>query len=133
MNGRSLSVCLDGFKSAVQPINASVPQGSVLAPTQFLIYINDLLSINSYADDSTLHTVVPRKGSGVSTRRLVATSINDDLSSIVSWGKSNLIDFNASKTNLMLILSRRDVNYFSELSMTNVNQSRESFNAHVKP
>ena len=33
LNGRSLSVCLDGFKSAVQPINAGVPQGPVLAPT----------------------------------------------------------------------------------------------------
>ena len=104
---------------------------NTIAPTLFLIYINDLLSItqssiNSYADDSTLHTVVPRKGSGVSTRRLAATSINDDLSSIVSWGKSNHINFNASKTHLMLISSRRDVNDFPELSMSNSTLSRES-------
>ncbi len=51
---------VDGHCSSPKPINSGVPQGSVLSPTLFLLFINDLLSvthspIHSYADDSTLH------------------------------------------------------------------------------
>ena len=61
LSGRSLSVMVDGSVSHPQPINSGVPQGCVLSPTLFLIFINDLLNvthnpIHSYADDSTLQS-----------------------------------------------------------------------------
>ena len=57
-NKRPLLV-LDGKSSQEYPINAEVPQGSILCPTLFLLYINDLLDdvichIAIYADDTTL-------------------------------------------------------------------------------
>ena len=59
LSNRSLSAVVDGATSSYFPINSGVPQGSVLSPTLFLLFINDLLccttnSIHSYADDSTL-------------------------------------------------------------------------------
>ena len=59
LDGRTLQVVVDGISSETFPINAGVPQGSVLSPTLFLIHINDLLAstsnpIYSYADDSNL-------------------------------------------------------------------------------
>ncbi len=59
LSGRSISAVVDGHCSSPKPINNGVPQGSVLSPTLFLLFINDLSvtngPIHSYADDSTLH------------------------------------------------------------------------------
>ena len=58
LSGRSIAAVVDGHRSDFIAINSGVFQGSVLSPTLFLIFINDLLSITSspihyFADDST--------------------------------------------------------------------------------
>ena len=57
LSNRWLSMVLDGISSQEYPINAGVPQGSILRPTLFLLYINGLpddVSYNTaiYADDT---------------------------------------------------------------------------------
>ena len=52
---------LDGKSSQEDPLNAGVPQGSILGPTPFLLYMNDLpddviYDITIYADDTTLYS-----------------------------------------------------------------------------
>ena len=59
LSNRRLRVVLDGKSSQEYPVNAGVPQDSIVGPTLFLLYINDLLddlicNIAIYADDTTL-------------------------------------------------------------------------------
>ena len=61
LSNRQLWVVLDGKSSQEYPVNAGVPQGSILGPTLFLLYINDLpddviCTIAIYADDTTLYS-----------------------------------------------------------------------------
>ena len=61
LSNRQLWVVLDGKSSQEYPVNAGVPQGSILGPTLFLLYINDLpdnvvCNIAIYADDTTLYS-----------------------------------------------------------------------------
>ena len=60
LSNRRLQVVLDGKSSQEYPVNAGVPQGSILGPTLFLLYINDLpddviCDIAIYADDTNLY------------------------------------------------------------------------------
>ena len=59
LSNRRLRVVLDGKSSQEYSVNAGVPQGSILGPTLFLLYVNDLpenvtCDIAIYADDTTL-------------------------------------------------------------------------------
>ncbi|CAH2019809.1 unnamed protein product [Acanthoscelides obtectus] len=117
ISGRKISVVIDGFSSSSHNVNAGVPQGSVLAPTLFLLHINDLLSctinpIHSFADDSTLHAGIqsdkPISAAELEKRRLATTSsLTRDLEAITAWGRNNLVQFNASKTQYCTLTNKK--------------------------
>ena len=61
LSNRRLQMVLVGKSSKEYPVIAGVPQGSILGPTLFLLYINDLpddviFDIAIYADDTTLYS-----------------------------------------------------------------------------
>ena len=91
-------VVINGCRSDCGYINVGVPQGSVLGPLLFLIYINDIIEglTNKtflYANDTSIFC--PIMNGDVS---LAVSSVNLDLNKIKTWGKKWLIMINPTKT-----------------------------------
>ena len=96
---------LDGKPSQEYPVNAGVPQDSILGPTLFLLYINDLpddviCDSAIYADDTTLYSKCDQASDLWQQLELVS-ELESDLQDTVDWGKKWLVDFNARKTQLV--------------------------------
>ena len=105
LSNRRLRVVLDGRSSQEYPVNASIPQGSILGPTLFPLYINDLpddviCNIAIYADDTTLYSKFDQ-ASDLWQQLELASELKSDLRDTVDWGRKWLVDFNAGKTQLV--------------------------------
>ena len=123
LSDRFIAAVVDGHRSSFKSINSGVPQGSVLSPTLFLIFINDLLSctsspIHSFADDSTLHYSFsfnrqPSVQQLEAARDSALAQLTSDLAKITNWGKENLVVFNASKTQFLHLSTRKPLNNYN--------------------
>ena len=106
LSDRHQVVSVNNKQSEVKPVVFGVPQGSVLGPLLFSIYINDLtLHISSgrcdmLADDTTIHT------SGRDVPSIVAT-LQSCVSDIIEWTHINHMSLNPSKTNYMILTTRQ--------------------------
>ena len=100
---------VNGVLSCSKTVACGVPQGSILSPLLFLIYINDLprslefSSARMFADDTTL------TASGESVLD-AEVAINHDLANIKQWLSANKLSLNLVKTEYLLIGSRHNIN-----------------------
>ena len=106
LSNRRLRVVLDRKSSQEYPVNAGVPEGSILCPALFLLYINALpddviCDIAIYADDTTLYYSKCGRASDLWQQLELASELESDLRDTVDWGRKWLIDFNAGKTQLV--------------------------------
>ncbi len=107
MTNRQQRVVINGQSSEWKPVSAGVPQGSILGPLLFLVYINDIVNhiqsnIRLFADDTSLFIIVDDPIDS-------AQSLNIDLETINNWAKTWLVKFNPTKTEQLLISLKRNV------------------------
>ena len=96
---------IGAFKSSYKRISCGVPQGSVIPPLLFLIYINDITKASSFhttlfADDINLHM-------SNSCSNALQTTVNLELCKIDHWLRAKKLSLNYNKTNFMLLTSRK--------------------------
>ena len=94
------------FCECVSNLLLVVPHGSILGPTLFLLYINDLpddviiCNIAICADETILYSKCDQ-ASDLWQQLELASELESDLQDTVDWGKKWLVDFSAGKTQLV--------------------------------
>ena len=144
---RKQRVILNGKASTWSSIKAGVPQGSVLGPILFLIYINDIIlelksDVRIFADDTSLFTVVDDRVTAHQT-------LQHDLNYVENWARQWRFEFNPDpmKPPVDLIFSTKtkppthQTLYFNGIPLTNVQEHKHlglildkklTFSSHIK-
>lgn len=104
LRNRSQTVVLHGIKSDPVNVSSGVPQGTVLGPLLFLVYINDLpdgLSATPrlFADDCLLYRIIESTND--------AQSLQHDLDILQEWERKWSMEFNSDKCEVLRITKKR--------------------------
>ena len=106
LTARKWYVSINGYNSSLSSIAYGVPQGSVLGPLLFLLYINDLhraikfCKVHHFADDTNLLFLT-------NSIKKLNKLINTDLKNLSNWLNANKISLNVKKTETIIFKSRR--------------------------
>ena len=106
LSNRHQYVSINGYESGLAAINCGVPQGSVLGPLLFLLYINDLnqaiksCKVHHFADDTNLLCLS-------NSIKKLNKQVNADLKHLVNWLNANKISLNVKKTEMIIFKSKQ--------------------------
>ena len=131
LSERKQFVSIEGAKSSLDKMVHGVPQGSVLGPLLFLIYINDLnqciknSTTRHFADDTSLVHIIGKK----TRNRNPFRKLNVDLKSLTHWLLANKIALNATKTEVVVF--RRKSNHVPNGKIV-LNGKKLDYESHTK-
>ena len=105
---RGQYVCYNNSNSELKNIKCGVPQGSILGPVLFILYINDmcevskLLNIILFADDTSIFYL---------TRNIVdiTCTVNNELEKLDIWFRVNKLSLNMNKTNFIMFTNKKQL------------------------
>ena len=125
LSNRKQKVVCGGFSSSWQTVKSGVPQGSIIGPLLFILYVNDLplytenSEVDMYADDGTLSFA----SNNVS---VIEHNLSIDLKSVELWCTHNNMTLNLNKTTSMLTGSRARLKKNDSLSLITGNDTIKS-------
>ncbi len=102
LSERKQRVVLNGVISGWKDVTNGVPQGSILGPLLFTLFVNDMpdvvkrCMINQYAHDTTIYT-------SDKDPDVVGSALEEDMERISSWISSNRLKMNVAKTQLICV------------------------------
>jgi len=116
-------VAIKGTESSELSVTSGVPQGSVLGPTLFLIYINDLpqsvsCKVSLYADDTLLYAEVNNK--------IQQETFQRDLNSLFNWSLKWKMPFNTDKCEVIIFGKTDDASHLYSLGDTTLRTVKEA-------
>ena len=105
LSDRTQSVVVEGAKSGSVPVISGVPQGSVLGPSLFLFYINDISdgltsTVRLFADDTMAYLTVKSEED--------AKEFQKDLDRLADWEKTWMMEFHPDKCEVISITRKRN-------------------------
>ena len=121
LQDRKQYVLINGSSSTIQHVRHGVPQGSVLGPLLFLIYLNDLpncltfSNLRLFADDANSFTCHKNL-------QILKTQAEQDLANIANWMTLNKLTINIQKTNFTIFspfIKKPEFNLFDEINLRN--------------
>ena len=117
LRNRTQSVIVDGSRSTTSPVTSGVPQGSVLGPLLFLLFINDLPLVldpstkcRLFADDCLVYREI--------NNTLDQVKLQEDLNALEKWSHQWGMRFNAKKCNIMTIARGKPLQKMYQLDNT---------------
>ena len=106
LSGRCQRVVIDGTASNWAPVTSGMPQGSILGPVLFVIFINDLpytlpdeKMATLYADDTKVCNSIRSKAG--------CEKVQQALTNLECWSRDNNLDFNSSKCKVLTITRKK--------------------------
>ena len=104
---RTQKVSIDGHSSTTSAVISGVPQGTILGPVLFLVYIADIgdnlkkSTLASYADDSKILNILKTLQDGI--------NLQLDVNTLYEWTLKNLMEFNSTKFEVLKIGDNKDL------------------------
>ena len=117
LTNRVQYVSIDNESSAHLLVRCGVPQGSILGPLLFILYINDLQAVTDldlimFADDTNIFAT------GL-TKNVLVGKLNLDLNLISDWFAANLLSLNLDKTCYMIFGNKQNLNIDLDIRINN--------------
>ena len=125
LSNRNQYVSINGFDSGLTTINCGVPQGSVLGPLLFLLYINDLnqaikfCKVHHFADDTNLLCLCNSIEKLNKLVNIYTEQNSQDLNHLVNWLNTNKISLNVKKTEMVVFKSNQK-KFECDLNLTKI-------------
>ena len=118
LSNRLQYVTYNGAKSKREIIKCGVPQGSILGPLLFLLYINDLSTVSNdcfsvlFADDTNMFVA------GKNTSEM-CVKLNNDLQEICEWLRCNKLSLNILKSHYMIFTTKNKTAQDLDIKISN--------------
>ena len=114
LKDREQQVVVNGSKSGIAPVINGIPQGTVLGPVLFVVYINDLLDELSsdglmFADDTKIFRQIKSRDDAV--------ALQEDLKKLEEWSETWLLKFNADKCHVLTLGKFEDIKHAHQYTL----------------